>query len=152
MRLGMRRQAMASLLVIVAVGYGVLIAAVVTDAAGVAGVPTFEISRFTIDGGGVMNSSGGAFELSGTIGQPDAGALSGPGGLTLTGGFWFGQSPGDSNEDGGINLFDYRDLEACTSGPEGGLPDPSCAFFDMDDDQDVDLADVGEFQRVFSGF
>jgi hypothetical protein len=47
------------------------------------------ISRFTIDGGGGTNSSGGNFTLGGTIGQPDAGVLSGTG-FTLAGGFWFG--------------------------------------------------------------
>lgn len=34
-----------------------------------------------------MRSTGGEFELSGTIGQPDAGKMSG-GDFTLTGGFW----------------------------------------------------------------
>jgi hypothetical protein len=49
----------------------------------------FVISRFTIDGGGGTNSAGGTFALGGTIGQPDAGLLSGTG-FTLAGGFWFG--------------------------------------------------------------
>ena len=39
----------------------------------VAGEPTYEITRSTIDGGGVMQSTGGEYELSGTIGQHDAG-------------------------------------------------------------------------------
>jgi len=34
----------------------------------------FEISRSTVDGGGAMRSTGGEFELSGTIGQPDKSA------------------------------------------------------------------------------
>ena len=37
----------------------------------------FDLSWFTIDGGGGI-STGGDFSLSGTIGQPDAGVLSGP--------------------------------------------------------------------------
>ncbi len=41
----------------------------------------------TIDAGGHTFSSGGAYTLGGTIGQPDAGALSG-GSYTLSGGFW----------------------------------------------------------------
>lgn len=41
----------------------------------------------TIDSGGAMNASGGTDTLSGTIGQPDAGVLSG-GTYTLIGGFW----------------------------------------------------------------
>ena len=49
----------------------------------------FSVSSFTIDGGGRTNSTGGTFALGGTIGQPDAGLLSG-GTFTLGGGFWFG--------------------------------------------------------------
>ena len=41
---------------------------------------------WTIDAGG-GTSTGGGFTLTGTSGQPDAGALAG-GGFTLTGGFW----------------------------------------------------------------
>jgi hypothetical protein len=44
------------------------------------------IDWFSIDGGG-GSSTGGVFSVTGTIGQPDAGALSG-GSYTLTGGFW----------------------------------------------------------------
>jgi len=48
----------------------------------------YSIDWFTIDGGG-GTSSGGAYTLSGTIGQPDAGHMSG-GNFTLDGGFWGG--------------------------------------------------------------
>lgn len=48
----------------------------------------YAIDWFTIDGGGGA-SSGGNYTLSGTIGQPDAGTLSG-GTLSLQGGFWPG--------------------------------------------------------------
>jgi hypothetical protein len=41
---------------------------------------------WTADGGG-RTSQGGSFAVSGTIGQPDAGQLSG-GTYDLTGGFW----------------------------------------------------------------
>jgi hypothetical protein len=47
------------------------------------------VSRFTIDGGGTTRSTGGPFTLGGTVGQPDAGRLSG-GSFTLNGGFWSG--------------------------------------------------------------
>jgi hypothetical protein len=46
----------------------------------------YEVSWWTIDSGG-QTSGGGAYQLSGTIGQPDAGILAG-GNYTLTGGFW----------------------------------------------------------------
>src|SRR5881409_2551056 len=47
---------------------------------------SYSIDWFTIDGGG-GNSTGGVYSVSGTIGQPDAGHLSG-GNYTLDGGFW----------------------------------------------------------------
>ena len=109
-----------------------------------------ELSRSTIDGGGIMFSTGGDFELSGTTGQPDAGVMSN-GSFALTGGFWFQQVPGDCNGDGGVDLFDYATFEACMSGPDGGLSEPACVCFDLDVDGDVDLQDACEFQRAFSG-
>jgi hypothetical protein len=109
----------------------------------------FEITRSTIDGGGAMNSFGGDFELSGIIGQPDAGTLSGSG-FMLTGGFWLETPVGDCNSTGGVNLLDYDDFESCLSGPEGGLPAGKCNCFDIDHDNDVDLSDVAEFQQSFT--
>jgi len=50
----------------------------------------FEITHWTVAGGGVMQASGGEWTLSGTIGQweaTEARALSG-GPWRLTGGFW----------------------------------------------------------------
>jgi len=46
----------------------------------------YDISWYTVDGGG-GSSSGGTFSLTGTIGQPDAGHMTG-GNYTLDGGFW----------------------------------------------------------------
>lgn len=47
---------------------------------------TYSIDWFTIDGGG-GTSTGGVFSVTGTIGQPDAGKMSG-GNFTVNGGFW----------------------------------------------------------------
>jgi hypothetical protein len=47
----------------------------------------YTIDWYTIDGGGVMNLQGGTYTLSGTIGQSDAGTLSG-GNYKLNSGFW----------------------------------------------------------------
>ena len=47
----------------------------------------YDLSWWTVDGGGVAASSGPGYSLGGTIGQPDAGVLSGPG-YVLSGGFW----------------------------------------------------------------
>ena len=49
----------------------------------------YELSWWTVDGGGGTFSAGGAYTLGGTFGQPDAGLLTG-GAYTLGGGFWGG--------------------------------------------------------------
>lgn len=51
----------------------------------------FGLDWWTVDGGGVMRATGGEFELSGTVGQPDAGVMAG-GDFELTGGFWVAPS------------------------------------------------------------
>jgi hypothetical protein len=55
-----------------------------------AGMPadTYDLSWWTIDGGGGTSTGAGGLELTGTIGQPDTGSASGSSGLTLLGGFW----------------------------------------------------------------
>jgi hypothetical protein len=108
------------------------------------------IDWWTVDGGGDMWTTGIDFELSGTIGQPDAGEMSG-GTFTLTGGFWFALAAGDCNSDGVVDLYDYDDFEPCLSGPSGGLPMPACSCFDLDGDDDVDLSDAAQFQAEFMG-
>ena len=49
----------------------------------------YDLSWWTADGGGQTFSAGGGYSLGGTIGQPDAGLLSGTG-YQLSGGFWSG--------------------------------------------------------------
>ena len=110
----------------------------------------FEITRSTIDGGGTTRSTGEEFELSATIGQPDAGIMEGNG-FTLSGGFWFEEPPDDCNSDGWVNLIDYDDFDSCLSGPHGGLPQPECNCFDLDNDNDVDISDIRQFQQAFTG-
>ena len=117
---------------------------------GLGAAADFEISRSTIDGGGAMFSGGADFELAGTLGQPDAGILSG-GDFELSGGFWFPLAVDDCNSDGWVNLVDYDDFEACLCGPNGSLPLPECNCFDFDSDSDVDLSDVARFQTEFTG-
>lgn len=104
----------------------------------------------TIDAGGITRSTGGGFELSGTIGQLDAGRLSG-GDLELTGGFWFEIVPADCNEDGAVTLFDFADFATCLFGPQ--IPDgvgPLCACFDLDGNAAIDLADFALLQNGLS--
>ena len=47
----------------------------------------WDLSWYTIDGGGATSSDGDRYALSGTIGQPDAGRAFG-GVYVLHGGFW----------------------------------------------------------------
>jgi hypothetical protein len=49
----------------------------------------YEVSWWTVDGGGQSVSSEGRYTLGGTAGQCDAGILGG-GDYTLVGGFWSG--------------------------------------------------------------
>ena len=73
----------------------------------------FQIDWYTIDGGG-GSSAGGAFSLTGTIGQSDAGAAAG-GGFECGSGFWggsLGSAPCYANCDGStiapiLNVNDF---------------------------------------------
>ena len=49
---------------------------------------SYSINKFAIAGGGGLNSTGGTYAVSGTIGQPDASGPAGGGSYTLVGGFW----------------------------------------------------------------
>ena len=108
-----------------------------------------EISRSNVDGGGVLRSTGGTFELSGTIGQPDAGVMTG-GDFILTGGFWFETPPGDCNQDGGTGLLDMRTFTNCMTGP-ASAPAGECRCFDVNHSGSSDLTDFAEFQTAFGG-
>jgi hypothetical protein len=135
-----------------ALSMGVVVCTCVSASFGLVTASEYELSRQTTDGGGLMYSTSGSFELSGTIGQPDAGVMLSPGGgFELTGGFWFEEPPGDCNSTGGVNLSDYDDFDGCLSGPDGGLLLPECICFDLDSDDDVDLSDISLFQSAFTG-
>ncbi len=101
-------------------------AAVLGQAEGPGG---FNISWSTIDGGG-GTSSGGAFQLNGTIGQPEAGAAMTGSSFTLKGGFWPGTTftdicPADITGNG---FIDVDDLLAVINGwGKCAGPCPPCA-------------------------
>ncbi len=83
----------------------------------------FDMSWYTIDGGGEMFCNGGNFELSGTIGQPDANAVVMTGGdFELVGGFWAVAAapcdPCDMNCDELINSFDIEPFIALLFDPK----------------------------------
>ena len=62
------------------------ILAITVVATAIAAVAQYSLDWSTVDGGG-GTSTGGVYAVSGTIGQPDAGSMSG-GNFTLDGGFW----------------------------------------------------------------
>lgn len=108
---------------------------------------SFEISRFTIDSGGILRSTGGSFELSGTVGQPDAGTLTGDA-FQLSGGFWFEVPPGDCDESGNPDLLDHLLFAECLVGPDGGVLS-GCDCNDVDLSGSVDLRD---FAIITAGY
>jgi hypothetical protein len=106
----------------------------------------FSIPWSTIDGGGVINSSGGSFTLSGTIGQPDAGPTMSGGTFSLTGGFWAGVGmapacPADLNGDGNLNFLDVSAFLAAF-----GAQDP---IADFTGEGSFNFLDVSAFLQAY---
>ncbi len=58
--------------------------------------------------------------------------------------------PGDGDQDGDVDLFDFAGIQACESGP-GATLGAGCACLDLDLDGDVDFADFADFQAAFTG-
>ena len=107
----------------------------------------FEVDWYTIDSGGAMFTTGGVFELSGTIGQSDAGSFSQPltgGVFELVGGFWPVAAgcncPGDIDGDCLVALADLSQVLSsfglCSGNP--GFVQAA----DFDSNGCVDLADL----------
>ncbi len=100
---------------------GVCLVAFLLSAASVGSAQIFDLSWMEIDGGGEMFTTGGSFELSGSIGQPDAGVMTG-GDFELVGGFWPGAGGGtcaacDMNCDGDVNAIDIEPFLDCLFSP-----------------------------------
>lgn len=113
--------------------------------------PQFDLDWRSIDGGGQMFSTSRAFELGGTIGQPDAVQLATGGGFELVGGFWavalVGQTTpctGDLNGDGSIDISDLAQLLA-----HFGMAGASFEDGDSDGDGDVDISDLAALLSNF---
>jgi hypothetical protein len=103
----------------------------------------FGIDWFTVDGGGKMLSTGGEFELSGSIGQPDAGAAAMTGGdFELAGGFWPGTCflLGDLDRNGSVELSDLAQLLANYGITSGAAYEDG----DLNGDAAVSLSDLAE--------
>lgn len=110
----------------------------------------------TIDGGGVMHSSDGTIELSGTIGQPDASAVLTDGDIELVGGYWAAILPdpcthcGDLDDDGDVDRDDYEaflEAFALGLGQEGFT---TCA--DYNGDATVTWLDFAEWVRCYRDY
>ena len=114
----------------------------------------FDLSWWTVDGGGAMFSTGGEFSLGSTIGQHDAGAMTG-GDFEMTGGFWAVGSasggppcnPCDANCDGSVDLTDVEPFILLLL---GGDPCAECTG-DTNNDGSVDLTDVEGFIACLLG-
>ena len=114
----------------------------------------YNLSWYTVDGGGETFSSGGNFELGGTIGQPDANPTSATmtgGSFELAGGFWCGVStpfvppcPGDLDGNYRVDLFDLAEMLG-----HYGHSGVSYQDGDLDQDGDVDLLDLAEFLGLY---
>jgi hypothetical protein len=65
--------------------------------------PGYDLSWWTVDGGGTTFNSGGGYTLGATAGQPDAAVLAG-GGYTLAGGFWLGAGAAAGPPSSGVYL------------------------------------------------
>jgi hypothetical protein len=116
----------------------------------------FDLDWFTIDGGG-GTSVRNAIEVSGTIGQPDAGEMTG-GGFELIGGFWGvaadTQSGCDSIDFNNDGLFpDTADIDDLLSVFSGGpCSTGNCNDIDFNNDGLFpDTTDIDAFLNVFSG-
>jgi hypothetical protein len=103
----------------------------------------YDLSWWTIDGGGITFATGGTFNLGGTVGQPDASnALTG-GAFSLTGGFWF-MPPciahnGDVDANGCIDDADLLEVLFAFGNTGSGL-----GRVDVNCDQVVDDGDLLE--------
>ena len=112
-------------------GQGIAILAVVCAVITAPALSQYELSWYTIDGGG-GTSSGGPYVLTGTIGQPDA-AWSRAGKYELLGGFW----PG-----GPLCIVEFGDFAKFAEQWRqmgSGLPG------DLNGDTTVDFEDLAEF-------
>lgn len=105
----------------------------------------FDLTWSTIDGGGRMSSTGGAFDLSGTIGQSDAqtAPVMNGGAFELTGGFWPAATVcyclADMNGDGKKDGRDVQQFVKCLV--SGG----NCSCADVDQANGVGVNDVPVF-------
>jgi hypothetical protein len=104
--------------------------------------------------------TGGGFELSSGVGQPEAGVSMAGGDYELTGGFWVVATvapelhPGDMNCDGAINFDDIDPFVLALTGQaayEAQYPDCNWLNADCNGDGLVDFDDIDGFVAVLAG-
>jgi hypothetical protein len=106
--------------------------------------PNLDLSWNTMDSGGGA-SAGGTFEISGTVGQHDAGPVMTGGGFELSGGFWPGVADAcypDCNGAGGLTIADFACFQA-----KFAAADP---YADCNASGSLTIADFGCFQSRFA--
>jgi hypothetical protein len=97
----------------------------------------FSIDWYTIDSGGGV-STGGGFELAGTIGQHDAGPANSGGSFQLTGGFWAVAAGADCSADfNGDGAVDSRDVIAFLNAWSARESSADCDANGLIDSRDV---------------
>jgi hypothetical protein len=121
----------------------------------------FDLDWYTCDGGGDLWTNGGNFELSGTIGQPDATIAMTGGAFELAGGFWSGLGAGppllfgDLNCDGAVTFQDINPFVQYVSNFSAWLAaHPDCPPENGDINQDgiyPSFADINPFVTLLTG-
>jgi hypothetical protein len=104
----------------------------------------YVLDWYTIDGGG-GTSSGGAYTLSGTIGQHDASTPLTGGAYTLGPGFWYGAGTTCAADIDGDGLLTFGDVSAFLTFFNGGNP-----AADIDGDGLLTFGDVSLFISLFN--
>ena len=120
------------------------------------GPGTFDLSWNTVDGGG-GTSNGGTFELSGTIGQLDAGVVLIGGAFEVSGGFWPGGSqpvetcPADLAPLAGDGIVNVQDL-LVVIGAWGACANPNDCLADISPPGGNDVVDVQDLLAVIGAW
>lgn len=120
----------------------------------------YDLSWSTVDGGGATFSTGGTYSLGGTIGQPDAGTMSG-GAFTLDGGFWGVGGGGPTPTPTSIQPTSTPTRTATVTGTSTNTPTrtntptatstPNTTILINELDSDQNGTDTAEFIELYDG-
>ncbi len=135
-----------------------LTVAVVTLAPAIAGAQDYELSSFSVSGGGGF-LGGGVFDMDSSIGQHDAGNEMAGGAYTVVGGFLVEVGSelvvGDANDDGELNNLDIASFVLALINPvayQAMFPDVDPdVVLDMNGDGGFDNLDIASFVAALTG-